>query len=741
MQKSFHVGFVLVAVLAIISLLLACSPKEETQKPSSSLTPITEGSLELIFQDDFRENTWKVSSDDDVIYQYANEEYVITCRKTDLRCWARTPFDVFENGVIEVDARTISNFNSTKYAILFREKEGTYYSLTFDGDFYSVERHYQDKFSKLLPITKSAYIKRDGGANRLKVACLGNTIEVYVNNQRLATITDDTFAAGKVALAVEGKDCSVAFDNFRIYRFTQEYVQKAAPSLAASYSASLPSGTPAITITPGVKPKPTTKSDSLDDILDQAAAIKTVKYVVVTTMPGKPPLIGMVWVKGSQTRMETEFAGVAMLVIQDSATSTQFNCLPLKQIAAQSKYEALNLTPVDLVQRLRGPGSIMTGSEKLDGKDCAVADYTAKDGTKMKGWVWKENGLVLKTVSQGPGGQEVIEIKSVSFDDIPGSQFNTPANVRLVSEADLGKVMGQSPPMFLTRRYVNSTWGYSILLPETWIVSDSNPGTVLLGDGQASLGISMMPLQGTTLDTLAQANRISFAKPYPDYKELSSQKISLSDGTPAVLVICAYTAEKAATPHKEMKVMAVRNNTAIILVASTTGGDPGWTKYGSTLGTIMDTMSFSAVAKDFGVLVDLGNAVEEAKYNVTGWDAGSILETPTRAPWDTTARSLGLDILGKNNSLDIVIKNADTDYVLTMEVADVTFKGEFDVYVNGWGPVFLYRGVPQPSIIAVHQFRIPKSYITGDKINITFRHGLGGYPSLFYVKLTPLSYQ
>jgi len=740
MQKSFHVGFVLVAVLAIISLLLACSPKEETQKPSSSLTPITEGSLELIFQDDFRENTWKVSSDDDVIYQYANGEYVITGRKADWRFWARAPFDVFENGVIEVDARTISNFNSTKYAILFREKEKNYYSLTFNGDFYCVERDYQDKISKLLPLTKSAYIKKDGSANRLKVACLGNTIEVYVNNQRLATITDDTFAAGKVALAVIGKDSSVAFDNLKMYQFTQEYVQKAAPSLATSYSASLPSGTPTITITPGVKPKTTTKSDSLDDILDRAAAIKAVKYVMVTTMPGKPTFIGTVWVKVTQTRMETEFAGVAMLVIQDSATSTQFNCLPLKQVAAQSKYEALNLTPVDLVQRLRGPGSIMTGSEKLGAKDCAVVDYTAKDGTKMKGWVWKENGLVLKTVSQGPGEQEVTEIKSVSFNDIPDGQFNTPANVRLVSEADFDKAMAQPPNVFLTRRYVNSTWGYSILLPETWIVSDSNPGTVLLGDGQASLGISMMPLQGTTLDTLVQANRLSFAKSYPDYKELSSQKISLSDGTPAALVICAYTAEKAAAPRKEMKVMAVRNNTAIILVAGTAGGDAGWTKYGSTLGTIMDTMSFSAVAKDFGVLVDIGNSIEESKYNLVGWDAGSILDTPTRSPLDTTARDLGLDILGKNNSLDIVIKNADTDYVLTMEVADVANKGEFDVYVNDWGPVFLYRGVPQASIIAVHQFRIPKSYITGDKITVTFRRSGGYWTALYYVKLTPLSY-
>ena len=436
--------------------------------------------------------------------------------------------------------------------------------------------------------------------------------------------------------------------------------------------------------------------------------------------------------------METEIEGVAVLVIQDSATSTQFNCLPSRQMAAQAKFEALNLAPTNLVEGLLGPGSLMTGSEQLDGKDCAIFEYAAKDGTRMKGWVWKENGLLLKTVSQVSGEQGVTEIKSVSFNDIPDSQFNTPANVRLVSEADFDKVMGQSPPMFLTRRYVNPTWGYSILLPETWIVIDSSPQTVSLGDGRASLGISMMPLQGTTLDTLVQANRLSLTKSYPDYKELSSQKISLSDGTPAVAVICAYTAEKAAPPQKEIKVMAVRNNTAIILAASTAGGDAGWTKYGGTLGAMMDTMSFSAVAKDFGVLVDLGNAMEEAKYNLVGWD--TAYDTPTR-PSDKTARFIGLDILGYNNSLDINIKNAETDYVLTMEVTDVTFKGEFDVYVNDWGPVFLYRGVPQASIIAVHQFRIPKSYITGDKITITFRRSAGPPTALYYVKLTPLSYQ
>ncbi len=185
------------------------------------------------------------------------------------------------------------------------------------------------------------------------------------------------------------------------------------------------------------------------DFLDRAADIKAVRYVVVGTFPEKPASIGAVWFKGSQIRMETEINGVPVIIIQDSATSTQVNCLPLKKLTAQGEYDALNLTPVDLVHDLRESVAAITGSEKLDGKDCAVIEFTTKDGNKAKSWVWKEKGLLLKTVTEVPEGKEVIELKSLSFDNIPDSLFQTPANFQMVSEEELNIAASYTPSRHL----------------------------------------------------------------------------------------------------------------------------------------------------------------------------------------------------------------------------------------------------------------------------------------------------
>jgi hypothetical protein len=291
--------------------------------------------------------------------------------------------------------------------------------------------------------------------------------------------------------------------------------------------------------------------------------------------------------------METEIEGVAVLVIQDSATSTQFNCLPSRQMAAQAKFEALNLAPTNLVEGLLGPGSLMTGSEQLDGKDCAIFEYAAKDGTRMKGWVWKENGLLLKTVSQVSGGQEVTEIKSVSFADIPDSQFKLPGDVRLVSEAELNKALSQTQPQSqpqtpaLTGQYKNLNWGYSIKFPEGWRVDDSNPATVKISNVEAWVFVSMFRNQTMSLDDWVKVSQTVYSK-YPDYRELTSEKVALSDGTPAFMVICKYTENGKA--QQEIRALAVTTNSALSLTASAT--DSGWPKYGTTLGKIIDSLTF-----------------------------------------------------------------------------------------------------------------------------------------------------
>ncbi|MCS7109564.1 MAG: DUF2092 domain-containing protein, partial [Candidatus Micrarchaeota archaeon] len=81
-------------------------------------------------------------------------------------------------------------------------------------------------------------------------------------------------------------------------------------------------------------------------------------------------------------------------------------------------------------QRLPKDNLKIIGSEILDGNDCAVLEYKT-DEFIMKMWVWKEKGIVLKSVIKSlleEGSPPVtITYKNIQIvDDIPDEEFVLP---------------------------------------------------------------------------------------------------------------------------------------------------------------------------------------------------------------------------------------------------------------------------------------------------------------------------
>jgi len=68
----------------------------------------------------------------------------------------------------------------------------------------------------------SDVVKKDGSPNRLKVACVGSTIETYINGVQVETLTDETIKdEGYVGLFIETirePNALVYFDNFLVYQ-------------------------------------------------------------------------------------------------------------------------------------------------------------------------------------------------------------------------------------------------------------------------------------------------------------------------------------------------------------------------------------------------------------------------------------------------------------------------------------------------------------------------------------------
>lgn len=73
------------------------------------------------------------------------------------------------------------------------------------------------------------------------------------------------------------------------------------------------------------------------------------------------------------------------------------------------------------------------GNEDLNGEPCVV--FTTKDkvaGYEMKMWVHKKYGVMMKMEAESPEGKMKIEIKNLKVGDIPDSEFEIPADFKMM---------------------------------------------------------------------------------------------------------------------------------------------------------------------------------------------------------------------------------------------------------------------------------------------------------------------
>ena len=87
--------------------------------------------------------------------------------------------------------------------------------VTGDGR-YGLDMYVDDELTPLIDWTEAPEINTSGESNHLRVETEGDTIRLFVNDQLLDEISDDTFTEGEMALAIntfdEG-DATATFDN------------------------------------------------------------------------------------------------------------------------------------------------------------------------------------------------------------------------------------------------------------------------------------------------------------------------------------------------------------------------------------------------------------------------------------------------------------------------------------------------------------------------------------------------
>jgi len=121
---------------------------------------------------------------------------------------------------------------------------------------------------------------------------------------------------------------------------------------------------------------------------------------------------------------------------------------------------------------------------------------------------------------------------------------------------------------------------------------------------------------------------------------------------------------------------------------------------------------------------DVGNAQDEAAHNLIGWGAEQgPPENPHVSPsGDTTKRYQDLQA---DNSLDLMVDAPNVPYLLTAEVEDGVCRDDFEIYVNGEGPLYQYTGVNAGTTnvtVEPHYVVVPAEYITQPRVTVTFRN-------------------
>ncbi|HSQ25574.1 MAG TPA: hypothetical protein VLM80_00480 [Anaerolineales bacterium] len=207
--------FWIVSLMALNILILgAC----QFQEPVDTTPP----ARDILFEDDFEDpnsgwNRVKAATGES---DYADGMYRILVNDTHLDIWAR-PGLTYTDAIIEVEAIKVGGDRNNRIGIVCRVVGPTnFYALMISSDgFYGIAKVNGDRFNLIgtNSFQPSSAIVQGSALNHLRADCIGDTLTLYVNEEKVAEAKDSEYTYGDVGLLagtyeITGTD--IRFDNF-----------------------------------------------------------------------------------------------------------------------------------------------------------------------------------------------------------------------------------------------------------------------------------------------------------------------------------------------------------------------------------------------------------------------------------------------------------------------------------------------------------------------------------------------
>ncbi|HKS27155.1 MAG TPA: hypothetical protein VJS44_05020 [Pyrinomonadaceae bacterium] len=133
---------------------------------------------------------------------------------------------------------------------------------------------------------------------------------------------------------------------------------------------------------------------------------------------------------------------------------------------------------------------------------------------------------------------------------------------------------------------------------------------------------------------------------------------------------------------------------------------------------------------------DLGNPEDEQFHDLRGW--GNVNATlPKGMAADRTSR---YQTIGRPNSVKLFVPQIAVPYDLTIRSEAGVCDDSFEVYVNGNGPLYVYKNKEAARMKALHHITLDASLITDTAVEVTFKNiaeDACGRAAINYVSLEP----
>jgi hypothetical protein len=226
-MKSNRNLFLAVACLALAAL--SCQAVSNLVGTGATATNVPDGQIpqtgDVLLQDDFSSTGWGTGTDADSSVEYADGKLQMIVNTKNWFVWSTPNDQDYQNVHMEVTAINNDTDPTTAFGIMCNQQTVDdsfyYFAITPAGQYAIAEASLAASDVFLTNEDKWEYsdlIKKNADSYRIGADCANGTLTLYVDGQQVASVQDDSYKSGGVALFVwsgeEATSANVSFDDF-----------------------------------------------------------------------------------------------------------------------------------------------------------------------------------------------------------------------------------------------------------------------------------------------------------------------------------------------------------------------------------------------------------------------------------------------------------------------------------------------------------------------------------------------